>query len=65
MELYQEVSDAILDLCLFADLRDDVPNDMRRHIDRLRELRARIDSGEWMDNLLEWDGDSEPEGDAA
>ena len=56
--LERDVSDAILDLVLYADLRSDLPDEMRRHVDRLRELRARIESGESID-LFEFDGDEE------
>lgn len=45
MTLQDELSDATLDLTLFADQQELSP-EMRRHVDRLRDLRARIDDGE-------------------
>ena len=61
--LENDVSDAILDLLLYADQRSDLAPEMRRHVERLRDLRQRIESGESMD-LLEWDGDEKEAADA-
>lgn len=61
--LENDVSDAILDLLLCADQRADLTPEMRRHIERLRDLRDRIERGESMD-LLEWDSDEKEAADA-
>ncbi len=63
MTLDERVSDAILDLCLFADQQPGLPPQLLKHIERRRELRADIEDAPGLLDLRDdWDGDAEDEG---
>ena len=54
-DLSDEISDAILDLMLFTDRHADLPREIIDSVERLRELRRRLDESELMIDLFDPD----------